>query len=211
RIRSRKRAGREKEDRRRRRAPPGRRHARTRDPQRSHRSVIFQAEVPLQKSPSMTTLAVEWPRVVEKVFRFFFKYPLLMFQQGDFSWGLSRSVLMVVAVVTALAVLALLTYRGVPAAERRRDRIVLIGLRLAALAVLLFCLFRPTLILKAAVPQQNFLGVLVDDSRSMSIADRDGQTRSAFVQQELGGPKARLLQALSQRFVVRFFHFSPSA
>jgi len=149
--------------------------------------------------------------VVEKVFRFFFKYPLLMFQQGDFSWGLSRPVLLVVAAVTAIAVLALLTYRGVPATERRRDRIVLIGLRLAALTVLLFCLFRPTLVLKAAVPQQNFLGVLVDDSRSMSIADRDGQTRSAFVQQQLGGPNARLLQALSQRFVVRFFSFSSSA
>jgi uncharacterized membrane protein len=149
--------------------------------------------------------------VVDKVFRFFFKYPPLLFQQGDFSWGLSRPVLLVVAAVTAIAVLALLTYRGVPATERRRDRVVLIGLRLAALTVLLFCLFRPTLVLKAAVPQQNFLGVLVDDSRSMSIADRDGQTRSAFVQQQLGGPNARLLQALQQRFVVRFFSFSSSA
>ena len=148
--------------------------------------------------------------MVEKLFRFFFKYPPLMFQQGDFTWGLSRPVLLVVAAVTAIAVLALLTYRGVPATERRRDRVVLIGLRLAALIVLLFCLFRPTLVLKAAVPQQNFLGVLVDDSRSMAIADRDGQTRSAFVQQQLGGPNARLLQALSQRFVVRFFSFSSS-
>ena len=94
-----------------------------------------------------------------------------MFQQGDFAWGLSRPVLLVVAVAAALAVLALLTYRGVSAAERPRDRVVLVRLRLAALAVLLFCLFRPALILKAAVPQQNFLGVLVDDSRSMSIAD----------------------------------------
>ena len=112
-----------------------------------------------------------------------------MFQQGDFSWGLSRPVLLVVAAATALAVLALLTYRGVPAADRPRDRVVLVGLRLAALAVLLFCLFRPTLILKAAVPQQNFLGVLIDDSRSMSIADRDGQPRSAFVQQQLQRPE----------------------
>src|SRR5262245_48150017 len=134
-----------------------------------------------------------------------------MFQQGDFSWGLSRPVLLVVAAATAVAVLALLTYRGVPATERRRDRVVLVGLRLAELTVLLFCLFRPMLILKAAVPQQNFLGVLVDDSRSMSIADRDGQTRSAFVQQQLGGPNAKLLQALSQRFVVRFFSFASSA
>src|SRR5438034_10972733 len=134
-----------------------------------------------------------------------------MFQQGDFSWGLSRPVLLVVAAGTATAVLALLSYRGVSATDRARDRVVLVGLRLAALAVLLFCLFRPTLILKAAVPQQNFLGVLLDDSRSMSIADSDGQPRSAFIQQQLDGPNARLLAALSQRFVVRFFSFASSS
>ncbi len=67
------------------------------------------------------------------------------------------------------------------------------------------------MILKAAVPQQNFLGVLLDDSRSMSIADGDGQPRSAFIQQQLNGPKARLLAALSQRFVVRFFSFASSS
>src|SRR5438105_10753399 len=134
-----------------------------------------------------------------------------MFQQADFSWGLSRPVLLVVAAGTALALAALFTYRGVSAADRRRDRLILIGLRVAALAVLLFCLFRPTLVLKAAVPQQNFLGVLVDDSRSMAIADRDGQTRAAFVQQQLTGPNAALIRALSQRFVVRFFSFASSS
>jgi uncharacterized membrane protein len=149
--------------------------------------------------------------VLDNLFRFLFKYPPLLFQQGDFSWGLSRPVLLVVAAVAALAVLALLTYRGISAADRPRDRFVLVGLRLAALAVLLFCLFRPTLILKAAVPQQNFLGILIDDSRSMSIADRDGQPRSAFIQEQLHGPNAQLLAALSQKFVVRFFRFSSSS
>ncbi|MBI3493308.1 MAG: hypothetical protein HY047_16235 [Acidobacteria bacterium] len=147
----------------------------------------------------------------ESLFRFLFKYPPLMFQQGDFTWGLSRPVLLAVAAGLALAVGALLTYRGVPAAERRRDRAVLIGLRLAALAILLFCLFRPTLILKAAVPQQNFLGVLIDDSRSMMIADRDGKPRGAFVQEQLAGPNATLLSTLSQRFVLRFFSFASSS
>ena len=77
--------------------------------------------------------------------------------------------------------------------------------------MLLICLFRPTLILKAAVPQQNFLGVLVDDSRSMAIADRDGQPRSEFMQEQLTGPTRKLLAALSQRFVVRLFSFSSSS
>ena len=149
--------------------------------------------------------------MVDKLFRFLFKYPPLMFQQGDFTWGLSRPVLLAVAAAAALAGLALLTYRGVSATDRRRDRVVLVGLRLAALSVLLFCLFRPALVLKAAVPQQNFLGVLVDDSRSMSIADVNGQTRSTFIQQQLSGKNAALLDALSQRFVVRFFRFSSSS
>jgi uncharacterized membrane protein len=149
--------------------------------------------------------------VVEKLFRFLFKYPPLMFQQGDFTWGLSRPVLLAVAAAAAIALLALLTYRGVSATDRPRDRVVLVGLRLAALAVLLFCLFRPALVLKAAVPQQNFLGVLVDDSRSMAIGDLDGQARSTFIQQQLTGPNAKLLDALSQRFVVRFFSFASSS
>lgn len=150
----------------------------------------------------------------ESIFRFFFKYPPLMFQQGDLSWGLSQSMLLGAGAAAAIAVFALATYRGLAAVERPRDRAVLIGLRLAALTVILACLFRPTLILKAAVPQQNFLGVLVDDSRSMAIADRDGQPRSAFVQQQLGGgedPQGPLLDALSQKFVLRFFSFSSAS
>src|SRR5436190_8960466 len=133
-----------------------------------------------------------------------------MFRQGDVAWGFSRGALIAVAVAAAAAVLALVTYRGLAAADRTRDRIILIGLRLAALAVLVVCLIRPTLILKAAVPQQNFLGVLVDDSRSMAIADRNGAPRSAFIQQQLSGPNAKLYQELSRRFVIRLFSFSSS-
>ena len=149
--------------------------------------------------------------MLENLFRFLFKYPPLLFQQGDFSWGLSRPVLLAVMVAAAIAILALLTYRGVSPTDKRIDRAVLVALRLAVVCVLLICLFRPTLILKAAVPQQNFLGVLIDDSRSMSIADRDGQARSAFVQEQLNGPASPLLAALSQKFVVRFFRFSSSS
>jgi uncharacterized membrane protein len=149
--------------------------------------------------------------VLDYLFRFFFKYPPLLFRQGDLSWGLSRPVLLVVSVCLAVAVAALLTYRGLSTVESTRDRAALVGLRLAALAVLLFCLVRPTLILKAAVPQQNFLGVLIDDSRSMAIADSNSQARSTFIQNELNGPNAKLLAALSERFVVRFFSFASSS
>ena len=149
--------------------------------------------------------------MVDGLFRFLFKYPFLVFQQGELSWGASRPVLAALIVIGGLAVAALLTYRTILADTPLRDRIVLIALRLFAVAVLMFCLIRPTLVLKAAVPQQNFVGVLIDDSRSMAIADDNGKPRSQYVQQQFTGPNGPLLNALSKRFVLRFFRFSSSA
>jgi len=148
--------------------------------------------------------------VFESLFRFLFKYPLLVFQQGDLSWGVSRAVMLAIVVGAGIALAALLTYKTTGADQPLRDRAVLIGLRVAVLVLLVICLFRPTLILKASVPQQNFVAVLVDDSRSMTIADTNGQPRSAFVQQQLSGPNASLYKALADRFVLRFFSFASS-
>jgi hypothetical protein len=72
-------------------------------------------------------------------------------------------------------------------------------------------MLRPRLLLKVAVPQQNFVGVLLDDSRSMQVVDEAGQARSEFVRRELGQPGAPLLSALGQRFVPRVFRFSNAA
>ena len=146
----------------------------------------------------------------ESLFRFLFKYPPLVFQQGDLSWGVSRPLLLGILVAAGAAVAALLTYKTTGGEQPLRDRLVLIGLRIAVLALLVICLFRPTLILKASVPQQNFVAVLVDDSRSMTIADTNGQPRSAFVREHLSGPNASLFKALSDRFVLRFFSFASS-
>ncbi len=145
------------------------------------------------------------------LFRVLFKYPTFVFEQGDFRFAVSRSVALGLIAAAAVAAGVLITYRQVPReGDTRRDRIILIGLRLGLVAVLLFCLLRPLLVLKAAVPQQNFLGVLVDDSRSMTIADKDGKPRSDFVRQQLV-PKSPLLEELSKRFVLRPIRFSSSA
>src|SRR5437870_4992260 len=145
------------------------------------------------------------------LFKFFFKYPALVFEQGDFTFAATRTTTAAIAAVAALALLALVTYRGVRSEGTTRERTVLVTLRAAIVVLLALCLLRPALVLKAAVPQQNFLGVIIDDSRSMTIADRDNQPRTDFVQHQLGQPDSPLLNALSQRFVLRFFRFSASA
>src|SRR6185503_11476917 len=81
----------------------------------------------------------------------------------------------------------------------------------AALALVLFCLFRPTLIVRAAVDQQNVVAVLLDDSRSMQIPDWGGKARGAFIKDQFGQLDSPLLKALSDRFLVRVFRFSSTA
>ncbi|MCK7469582.1 MAG: hypothetical protein MZU95_01330, partial [Desulfomicrobium escambiense] len=58
-------------------------------------------------------------------------------------------------------------------------------IRLSTVALLLVCLMRPVLVVRAVEPQRNVLAVLVDDSRSMTIADQDSEPRSAFVREAL--------------------------
>src|SRR5687767_15510669 len=108
-------------------------------------------------------------------------------------------------------VAAVVTYRGVRSKGRLRDRIVLTVLRMAALALLLFCLFRPTLVVRASVNQQNVVAVLLDDSRSMQIPDLGGKARGTFLQEQFGAPDSPLMKALSDRFLVRPFRFSATA
>ncbi len=146
----------------------------------------------------------------DRVFSFLFKYPLLVFEQGDFAFGATRNMWLTAAIVAAAGVYVVWTYRQV-AALAGRDRGVLIGSRLALLGVVLFALLRPMLLLKVAVPQQNFVGILLDDSRSMQVADHDGRARSQFALDEFGRPDAPILAELGKRFNLRIFRFSSSA
>src|SRR5207344_817270 len=107
--------------------------------------------------------------VIESLFRFFFEYRPVIFQQGEFRLVPSSGSYVAALVAVAAVLLTLVTYRSVHRGGRLRDRAVLTGLRLAAIGIVLLCLFRPVLVVKAAVSQQNFLAVLIDDSRSMQI------------------------------------------
>jgi uncharacterized membrane protein len=148
--------------------------------------------------------------VLESVFRFLFKYERLVFEQGQFVLGATRSRWLVAAIVAAGALYVVWSYWHL-AALKGRDRALLLGVRIALLAVAAFATLQPMLILRVAVPQQNYVGVLLDDSRSMQIADQGSKPRSDFVRDELGRTDAPLLAALGRRFVPRVFRFSTSA
>src|ERR1700759_3854379 len=147
----------------------------------------------------------------EGIFEFFFKYRPTEFAKASFAFGAPLSVALLLLVLAAVGVPAVMSYASVRGKSNRRDRLVLGTLRVSALLVLMVCLFRPMLLLSAAVPQRNYVGVLVDDSRSMRIADKEGKARRDWIEQQFGGPDSVLLKKLREKFIVRLFSFSSGA
>jgi uncharacterized membrane protein len=145
----------------------------------------------------------------ESLFQFLFEYRPHVFRQAEFRFSPPAGVSFVaVAIIAALAI-AFVSYRVFSTNARWRQRAVLAALRLVVLALILFCLFRPVLVVKAAVSQQNVVGVLIDDSRSMQIGDAGG-TRADFARRTFADPASPTLKALSDRFLIRTFRFSSS-
>jgi uncharacterized membrane protein len=146
--------------------------------------------------------------VVERLFELLFKYRPVVFERGELTvaspWPIAACLL---ALAAGLAVVW--AYLRLGSAGIRRRRPIFLALRLAVLALILFSLLRPELIVRAIEPQRNFLAVVVDDSLSMTVADRDNVPRSAFVRDALG-PQGPLRQALGSRFALRFFGFASS-
>ncbi|HEV8409482.1 MAG TPA: hypothetical protein VGQ30_03170 [Gemmatimonadaceae bacterium] len=145
------------------------------------------------------------------LFAFFFKYRPAVFQQGDFTFGAPAPMAIMLIAGAAIAIPAVLSYARVRGKSSPRDRMILRGLRIAALVVLMVCLLRPMLVLNAAVPQRNFVGVLIDDSRSMQIADRGGRQRADWIRDSVTASNSALVKSLRERFQVKFFHFGASA
>jgi uncharacterized membrane protein len=148
--------------------------------------------------------------VFESLFQFLFEYRPVVFYQGDFRFSPPAGASLAAAIVIAGLAVAFVSYRVLEDRVRWRERAVLAALRLSALALLLFCIFRPVLVVKAAVSQQNVLGILIDDSRSMQIADANG-TRGQFARQTFGNPDSPLMRSLSERFLIRTFRFSSAS
>ena len=147
----------------------------------------------------------------ETVFQALFTYRPVVFEQGAFRFDPSAGAYIAALIGVCLAVAAILTYRRVGGQSTPRSRAILLALRLAIIGVVVVCLFRPVLVVKTAVPQQNVLAVLLDDSRSMQIKDWNEKPRGAFEQEQFGAPDRPLMKALSDKFLVRTFHFSSTA
>ena len=141
------------------------------------------------------------------MFELLFKYPASIVHKGHFvlltPWPLW---LLGVGILAAAGLLFWHVRRNHGMLSGARP-IAIWLLETALIALLLFLLWHPALSVATLRPQQNVVAVLVDDSRSMSIADESG-TRLARAQSLLNGG---LLKSLGDRFQVRLYKFGTDA
>jgi uncharacterized membrane protein len=139
------------------------------------------------------------------MFELLFKYPRAVFSKGDLVLlGAWPKWLLVVFLLAAGAGLALLIRSKLPEASphiRNWKAGILWLMQFALAALVLILLWRPAIMVAELRPQQNIIAVLVDDSRSMSIADAGG-TREAQAAKAL---QSGVLDELQKKFQVRLY------
>jgi hypothetical protein len=132
------------------------------------------------------------------MFQFLFKYPVSIFSKGQFvllGWW-PRWILVLLICAAGVGFAMLIRARLPAAAPKLRSwrAGALWLMQFALAAVLLLLLWQPAITVAELKPQQNIIAVVVDDSRSMAIADDGGLPRQTQAVNALEGGVLRQLQ-----------------
>jgi hypothetical protein len=143
------------------------------------------------------------------MFSFFFKYPMPVFSKGKFvllgAWPSWVLLLLIVACAAGLALIiwSRLPQAAAPITKWRAGAVWF--LQSLLIATVLVLLWQPAITVAELASQQNVIAVVVDDSRSMAIADSgsDGKlSREAAAQKAL---EDGVLAGLQKKFQTRLY------
>ena len=147
---------------------------------------------------------------MEQVVSFLFNHRQALFSKSQFSFGARPSVLLVVALIASLALLAYFLYAVPSVRLALRWRVALIALRCALVAVILFCVMRPVIVVPSVIPHSSYVAVLMDDSSSMKLPDDTNPTRLDALKQ-LMSANSDFYSSLADKFKLRPYKFAATA
>jgi uncharacterized membrane protein len=146
------------------------------------------------------------------IFEWLFKYRPLVYEKGTITlhplWPSY-----ITWILIALAIVgSYLLYRRTSDVLPLSWRLGLAGLRTGFFLIVILLFLQPVLRLSTTIPQQNFVAVAYDMSRSMEIRDGVGGQSRLDVERNLLRPEDNpLLDELGSKFKLRFFRFSNTA
>jgi hypothetical protein len=143
------------------------------------------------------------------MFQFLFKYPNSVFTKGHFvllgGWPGWVLVLFIVGSGAALAVLIRARLREAVPGLRTWRAGVLWLMEWLLVAMVLLLLWQPAVTVAELTSQQNIIAILVDDSRSMAIADSGSDGASTREATAIKAMQNGVLAGLQKRFQTRIY------
>ncbi len=140
------------------------------------------------------------------MFQLLFKYPSTVFIKGRFmllsAWPAWLLPILILAAAGGLALLLRSRMRDAVPMLRGWRATAVWGMQSALIALILFLLWQPAILISELNSQQNIIAVVVDDSRSMAISDSSGKSRESAALAVLEGG---LLAGLRKRFQTRIY------
>jgi uncharacterized membrane protein len=143
------------------------------------------------------------------MFEFFFRYPIPVFTKGRFILlGTWPGWVLLLLIVVAASLLGWLIRSRLPeAAPRMRTwrAVVVWMLQSLFVTLVLLLLWQPAITVAELNSQQNMIAVLVDDSRSMAIADSGSDRKTAREAAAVKALNDGILAGLQRRFQTRVY------
>src|SRR5580704_5383510 len=140
------------------------------------------------------------------MFQFLFKYSGTVFTKGRFvllsTWPKWLLPVLILAFSAGLALLVSRRLRDASPKLQTWRAWAVWGMQSAFVALILLLLWQPAITVSVLSSQQNIIAVVVDNSRSMAIADSEGKTREAAAVAAL---QDGILSGLQKRFQVRLY------
>jgi uncharacterized membrane protein len=149
------------------------------------------------------------------MFQFLFKYPNSVFTKGHFvllgGWPGWVLVLLIVGSGAALAVLIRARLREAVPGLRTWRAGVLWLMEWVLVAMVLLLLWQPAVTVAELTSQQNIIAILIDDSRSMAIADSGSDGASTREATAIKVMQNGVLAGLQKRFQTRIYSLDSKA
>src|SRR5262245_34360261 len=145
---------------------------------------------------------------MERLARILFGHERAVFTNGHFGFDVRPRPVLLILLAILLAAFIYFIY------IRRRLRLpksttaTLALLRTALIALVIFMLLRPVVVVSSVIPRSSYVAVVVDDSLSMKLQDMNGQSRLDAVKQTLLSDKSPFIKKLEERFKTELYGFS---
>ena len=145
------------------------------------------------------------------IIEFLFGYKLHVWTQGSFAFQTPLARISIAVAVAGLILAVLILYRRTTTPVPPWLKTVLILLRSAVLIILLFCLLLPIVTTSSTRPLESYVGLLIDNSRSMAVRDMERSRSRGEVATDILYNDDGLIARLQKNFTLGSFSFDRDA